>query len=465
MYADSMGIPLVTAGMDWGAAALGCAVTLLICVAAGWIPLVKLLKQTPAEVLKGEGDEAGAHHHHLLPADQKDQRRGVLDRALPFLAHMSLTATLPLRNLGRNRRRTIFNVITFIFAISLILVAVCGLDSMNRVIDFHFSEYINYDAEVAFTEPVTLRQVEGLTSIDGVELAEARTQVPARFIRDDEVIGQGVLDVLPAGEELLRLYDSDMRLQDLPPDGALASIAFRDSLGVKEGDLIEVESLLGLTIQVPVRGFVEQLGGMNVYAGQEYLAGLLGYDPGTEAVATGAMVRSALDRKELRSRLLAYDGAAVSSVVQPSYSEENIREEYMGMMYLFCGVMILFALAMAMAVIYNAVSIAFLERRREISTMLAMGCSVRRLGGIMTVENLVVGAASIVPGLLLGYLLSIYMMGMWQNEYWSMPVYLQPATYVAAAAGVLALVLLMQLPDFRKASRMDVVAALRERTG
>ena len=157
MYADSMGIPLVTAGMDWGAAALGCAVTLLICVAAGWIPLVKLLKQTPAEVLKGEGDEAGAHHHHLLPADQKDQRRGVLDRALPFLAHMSLTATLPLRNLGRNRRRTIFNVITFIFAIALILVAVCGLDSMNRVIDFHFREYINYDAEVAFTEPVTLR--------------------------------------------------------------------------------------------------------------------------------------------------------------------------------------------------------------------------------------------------------------------------------------------------------------------
>ena len=137
----------------------------------------------------------------------------------------------------------------------------------------------------------------------------------------------------------------------------------------------------------------------------------------------------------------------------------------MGMMYLFCGIMILFALAMAMAVIYNAVSIAFLERRREISTMLAMGCSVRRLGGMMTVENLMVGAASIIPGLLLGYLLSIYMMGMWQNEYWSMPVYLQPATYVAAAAGVLALVLLMQLPDFRKASRMDVVAALRERTG
>ena len=80
---------------------------------------------------------------------------------LPFLAQMSLTATLPLRNLGRNRRRTIFNVITFIFAIALILVAVCGLDSMNRVIDFHFSRYINYDAEVAFAEPVTLEQVEG----------------------------------------------------------------------------------------------------------------------------------------------------------------------------------------------------------------------------------------------------------------------------------------------------------------
>ena len=48
MYAQSLGIPLVTAGMDWAAAALGCAVTLLICIVAGCIPLVRLLRQTLA---------------------------------------------------------------------------------------------------------------------------------------------------------------------------------------------------------------------------------------------------------------------------------------------------------------------------------------------------------------------------------------------------------------------------------
>ena len=298
-----------------------------------------------------------------------------------------------------------------------------------------------------------------------MELAEARTQVPARFIRDDEVIGRECSTSCRPARNCCACTIRICGLQDLPPDGALASIAFRDSLGVKEGDLIEVESLLGLTIQVPVRGFVEQLGGMNVNAGQEYLAGLLGYDPGAEAVATGAMVRSALDRKELRSRLLAYDGAAVSSVVQPSYSGGEHPRGIHGYDVPLLRRHDIVRPGHGHGGHLHAVSIAFLERRREISTMLAMGCSVRRLGGIMTVENLVVGATSIVPGLFLGYLLSIYMMGMWQNEYWSMPVYLQPATYVAAAAGVLALVLLMQLPDFRKASRMDVVAALRERTG
>jgi putative ABC transport system permease protein len=450
MYAETLGIPLVTAGMDWGAAALGCGVTLVICLVAGCIPLVRLLKETPARVLKGENGGAETSRHS----------RRSLDKLLPFLKRLSLTTTLPLRNLGRNRRRTIFNAVTFTFAVALILVSFAGLDSMNYVIDFHYQKYINYDAEVAFAEPATMQQVEGLTSIGGVEKAEARTQLPARFMKGEEVLGQGLLDALPAGEELLRLYDAQGNLQELPQDGALVSSGFGDFLDVHEGDLLAVESPLGI-IEVPVRGFAQQLGGLNVYLDREHLGGLLGYEP----AVTGAMIRSSLGDEELKAALLAYDGAAVSSVIIPAYAEESIRKDYMGMMYIFTGIMILFAVAMAMAVIYNAVSIAFLERRREISTMLAMGCSVRRLGGMMTLENLTVGLASIIPGLAFGYLLSLYMMSIWRNEFFNMQAYLSPWSYVACIVGVILLVLLMQLPDFRKAGRMDVVAALRERTG
>ncbi len=75
------------------------------------------------------------------------------------------------------------------------------------------------------------------------------------------------------------------------------------------------------------------------------------------------------------------------------------------------------------------------------------------------------GLASIIPGLAFGYLLSIYMMTIWRNEFFNMKLYINPASYVFCAVGVVVLVLVMQLPDFRKAGRMDVVAALRERTG
>ncbi len=71
MYAQSLGIPLVTAGMDWRAAALGCAVTLLICIVAGCIPLVRLLRQTPARVLKG-----GERGRGDVPPFQPDLRQG-----------------------------------------------------------------------------------------------------------------------------------------------------------------------------------------------------------------------------------------------------------------------------------------------------------------------------------------------------------------------------------------------------
>ncbi len=450
MYAESLGIPLVTAGMDWGAAALGCAVTLVVCIAAGWVPLMHLLKKTPAQVLTGDNGGAETSRHG----------RRYLDRALPFLARLSLTATLPLRNLGRNRRRTVFNCTTFVFAVALILVSLAGMDSMNYAIDFHYNSYINYDAEVAFAGTVAMEQAAGLASVEGVEAVEAHNQQLALFAKDGEAIGQGLLDALPASTRMLRLYDTGGRLQELPADGALVSMVFKEYRGVREGDLIEVESRLG-TFEVPVRGFVEQLGGLSVYVSRGYLSGLLGYDPG----ATGAFVESSLPAEELRARLLAYGGAPVSSATIPEYSEESIREEYVGMMYIFSGLMILFALAMAIAVVYNAVSIAFLERRREISTMLAMGCSVRRLGGIMTMENLAVGLASIVPGLAFGYLLSAYMVTMWQNEYFNMKLYCNPWSYAFCAVGLVLLVLVMQLPDFRKASRMDVVAALRERTG
>lgn len=456
MYAEGLGMPIVSATMDWGMAILGIVVALLVSVLASVIPVGRFLTKMPAQVIS---DRDGGYTHR--------SRRTIFERVIPPLRKMSVMRMMPMRNLSRNRRRSFSTVLGIIFALALTLASFSFLDSMNSALGFEFNEFVRYKAEVLFTEPLTPERAAEVCSIKGVDKVEPHTLIPTSFSDDSGFLGEGVVDCLPSDMKLVGLYDSDGNTSKLPDDSALLCDYFANELGVKKGDMIEVSTTLG-KIDLKVGGFVKQLGGFTAYINYDYAAKLLGVSDASAfsgmASATGALVSSdSLTNEDLRTSLSKVP--EISSVSIPAYTEETIQTQYMSMLYIFSVVMIVAAIMMGVAVIYNTVSIEFLERRREISTMLAMGSRERYLTTMLTIEHLALVIAAIPFGLLAGYWVADYIMQFSNNEFFILPTVISPMSYILGVVFIIALVLIVQLPDFRRIRRMDVVAAIRERTG
>lgn len=460
LYAGSLGIPLVVNSIDWPFLALGFAVSMATCLAAASFPVWRLSRMTPAEVMSGEEYHKGTSRSHT----------SLFERLFPFTRRLSLLSLIPLRNLGRSRRRSLFTIAGLALSLALMIISFSFIDSLDSSIDYQFHEYLGYDAEAIWANPLntTTEDVDALAGTDGVGTAEPRTQMPCRFLKDGDTIGQGTVEALSQDGRLIKLTDLDGNPVSLPTDGALAGKWFEQGFGVKVGDEITVDTEFG-RVTVPVRGFVRQYSGVSLFVNYEYAQRMIGSKLKTIGLdyipVSSALVKASGDVQgaKIRERLLK--DASITSVVIPKYTEDEIHRSYLSVITLLLYTVLAFAIAMGTVVIYNTVSIAFLERRREISTMLAIGTKVDSITTSMTIENLALSLLSLPPGLLLGYFVAKSMIADWCSEFaiWQMTV--RGLSWSLGIAFIILVTLLAQLPDRHRTARMDIVSAIRERTG
>jgi len=447
MYAESLGIPLVSTVMDWAAVAEGLLAALAACLLASILPIRRILKFTPSQVMREDlGERRKVFDHRTL-----------LERIIPPLRRLSTTFKMPLRNLSRDRRRALLNVLGILFALVLVLVSLSLMDSMNAIFDFYYSDFIRYDADVYYASPVSQSQEQELSGLSVVKEADPYLYVPGRFLKNGELLGDGLLDAVPRSTELIGLYDTRGNALQIPEQGAILSQWFQEGLGVREGDTITLETAAG-SLQVEVKGFAKQLGGLTMFSDLAWIHNAAGTD-----LVNGALVASSgPSGGDLRSALMQADG--VAGVEIPEFTKEMMQSELMGIMYIFAGLMILFAAAMALALIYNTVSIAYIEREREVSVMMALGSGMGKIAGMFTVENLLVALIALIPGVVCGYFVSVVMMKFFSTEFFSAPAVITTASYVISIAATLAVVVLAELPSLRRAKRLDLATAVRDRS-
>jgi putative ABC transport system permease protein len=446
MYSQSLGIPLVTTVMDWEAVLAGFLLALIVCCLAAALPVRHLIGLPPALVMNESGSEGKSGV----------VRRSLLERVLPPVRAMGSGFKIPMRNLSRNRRRALLNILGIALAFMLVLVSLALLDSMDAAFAFYFDDFVRYDADVYFAAPQTVQQAGDVQAIAPVKEAAPYIIAQSRFTSNGRMLGEGALQALPANTELLGFYGTDGKALRLPVSGALLSDWFRDGLGLKEGDYVTIDTSLG-SLRMKVKGFVKQIGGLTVFADLSSVQTASG-----SSTVNGLLVKSTGPQgTELRDALLQIPGAA--GVEIPEFTRETMRSELVGVMFVFAGMMILFAAAMALALIYNTISIAYLERETELSVMRALGTSLGRVSEMFTVENILVALIAIVPGVLLGYALSVFMMKTFSTEFFSAPAVIRPVSYLITIAGILLLVLMAELPSLRRARHVDLASMIRER--
>ena len=441
-YSEVIGLPVTKIELQWAALGGGMFLGLLPCLIAGLLPAYAAARLNPAEAMRAAPLTTG--------------RKLLIERLFPFLMHLSPIWKLPMRNIFRNRRRSLYTVIGVIFGVALILVSAGMIDSIEALLDTQFNDIQRYDAQVNFAEPqdrtTMLTEAQGWEGMEGT--IEPVLQVPTRMSYGDK--SYSTLAIGFTGDsELYGLASTSGGWTHVSENGILLSKGLQSELGIDEGDVINLQSPLGM-YQLEVIGFTKDLLGSYGYVTLDQAQAMVGGDD----VISGLMLTGKAENLET-IRLQANQLPAVASVELTIETESRIHE-MMDLLVVMMWVMLLFGAALALAIVFTTVSVNLLERRREIATMRTLGEDKSRIAVMLTIENLLLGLAGLLPGIVLGYALAVQMFSMFENDMMQFELNIAPRTYLLTAGLVMVIMLVSEIPALRQSNRLDLAKTIKE---
>jgi len=439
-YIGLLGLPFTRIETQWLAMGEGVLIGLLPCIIAGILPAYSASRLRPAEAMRTPPPATG--------------RKILLERLFPFFTRLSSLWKIPLRNIFRNRRRSLYTVIGVTFGVSLILVSGGMIDSIYALLDVHFDKIQTYDAQVTFAQPQSTALVSEVKGWEGVEESEPILQVPTRLEHEDRVYSTLVIGLSP-DSELYGLYSTGGDQVTVSEEGILLSEGLRKTLDIHVGETINVRSLPAVS-QLEVVGFVKQTMGSFGYVTLHQAQSIAG----DQDVISGILLNVEPQHADT-IREKAYQIPATASVELTSETRKELDEmlDYaVSMLWIMLG----FGAALALAIVFTTVTVNILERRREIATMRTLGESKTRIAAMATIENLLLGLAGLIPGIILGYALALYFFSLLQTDVFSFDLVIFSRTYVLTAGLVILIMLISQLPGIRQVNRLNLSQVIKE---
>ncbi len=442
VYGHFLNVPFISQRLQPGIMAIGFGAGVLTALIAGAIPAWGSARTRPAEAMH--------------PPPPTTGRRTILEIIVPPLARVSYLLRLPLRNLFRAQRRTLYTAIGVGSGVALVLVAASFLDSYDSMIKLQFDDIQKYDAWVNFTQPVSQSVASDVADYQGVTAAEPLLEVPVTLSAG----GKSHITVLRGLEPDSRLYGTPRRGGGTASTGTglLLTPGVSKLLSAGKGDTVTVRPLLPGTqaTKLTVDNIVENPMGDVAFARLDIAQGLAG---GPDLASAVLISFAGTPDEALQQQLLALPG---TPTVEYTQDVKDYINQLNQLFFVFVGIMLAFGVALGFAIIFNTITINTLERRRELATMRTIGSAVGRLGAMLTVENVLMGLLGVVVGLPLGYAISLYFASLYQTELYDMPTVIYTRTYGIAALGALFVLLLAEIPSIRFVRRLDLPAVVRE---
>ncbi len=364
------------------------------------------------------------------------------------------------RNLSRRPFRAALSSLGIAFGAAMMIVGMFFLDAMQVAMDVQFNVAQRQDLTVTFVEPASPRALYEIASLDGVMHFEPMRAVPAR-LRFGHRSRQTGITGLAQGVNLNRVIDSDLNVVELPPEGIVLSSTLGEILGAEVGDTLTVEVLEGArpVREVVVSELVDEFLGTSAYMDLDALHRMMREGQ----VLSGAFLQvdsSMIDQLYSRFKLTpAVVGVALKNAAIQSF--KDTVEANMAIIIFFNQI---FSSIIAFGVIYNAARISLSERSWELASLRVMGFTKGEISYILLGEFAVLTAVAIPLGLALGYGLAAFVVAtIGSTELYRIPLYVAPATFGMAVAGVVAAAAVSSLVVRRRLDRLDLVGVLKTR--
>jgi putative ABC transport system permease protein len=446
-YVSMLGIPFLKSGLHPGVIAIAVSLAFASCAAAAVIPAWKSSRLAPAIAMHADPNQSLSGGGIPL-----------VERLLSPVLPKSFTFRVPLRNVFRSRRRSVYTVLGIAFAMVLSVSTVAMFDSIDYLIGKAFTSIERWDVMAAFSTPVNESRIAQVRRIEGVERVQRGIMLPVKLSfggREEDALvtaaspKQDFHGFEPGGGASPA---QAMEAGDLVLASSLAK-----SLGVAAGARVKVDSpLLDDPVYLRVGALSDELAGQPVFVSLETAARLTGA-PITSYNALYLDVDPALANR-IQDEIYDMPGAAN---VQVKADLSARLESLMQLMNLFGAVLFAFGAALAFVVVFTTFTANVTERTREIATMRTIGEDNAHLAWMITAENMILAVGGLPLGIWLGVKATNALFASFSTDSYSLKAVIFTSS-VAQICGLMLLVMLLsEIPPVRRIFRLDLAEATK----
>ena len=366
---------------------------------AAWAACASKLREKPASLMRPDAPKSG--------------KRVLLENIPPIWKRMSFTQKATTRNLFRYKKRFFMTVAGIAACMGLIIVGFGLYDSITAVAKRQYKEIFLQEATLSVDTAASDAEIRSLQETvrktEGIDEALALAEIAATLYAGDAE-RTAMLYIPERAENIghfLRFQDRvSKKPYSYPTDGVGLSEKTAAMLGVKVGDIIEIEEDdEGERVSARVSVIVENYVGHYCFLTDETYRSLFHTAPEYNEI----MVRYEETSKENESRLgSALIAQKACTSIQFTTERQKVIDDMLKTLTLVTWILLISAGLLAFVVLYNLNNINITERKRELATLKVLGSHDGEVAMYVYRENLVLTILGIALGCLVGKILHLF---------------------------------------------------------
>lgn len=395
----------------------------------------------------------------MHPSPPATMGKIMLERWDAFWSRLNFRQQMVFRGIFRNKGRSIIGICAAMFGGAILFLAMGLFDSFQYMLIFEYDKVLRSDFIISFRDETAYDAVYAAARLPGISRAEAQLSVPCHLSNGNHNKKMAITGIKPDAK-LTIPRDNNGNPVPVPETGLLINRRLAQELHVKPGDTLTMVPIKGIKTphSLKIAGIVETTFGLVAYADFSYLNRLIDQSAALSSIQLNGRPNQA-QRTALYRQVKRYP--KLSSLSEISEMKKKMSEEFIQSMAFFTGVMIFFAGIIFFGSILNSSLIAISERQREIATFRVLGYQTSEVGQIFFWENLIINMIGAFCGLPLGYFMLYGMAEQYQNDMYSMPCAVTPATWILTPVLALCFIIGAYVVIRRVLGKLDWPEALK----
>lgn len=360
-----------------------------------------------------------------------------------ILKKSSISTRWNLRDIGRNKSRSIMAIVGMAGCTMLLLCAFGMLNTMNSYLDWEFDEISNFEYKLSLSSKITDDELDNLKDKYG----DATSKTLGIEVKNGDNKETNTLTVNDAVGKL-RYTNHNKEIINLKEDGIYITEKLSKKYGLNVGDKIS----------------------WHIFGDDEWhtskIVGL-NRDPQSQSLNMSRKYYESLDLEYKPDSLYTdYDLSKQNSLtgVDSIQSIENLRtgmESMLETVKTMVVILIIVSAILGFVIIYNLGILSFTEKQYQFATLKVLGFKNKQIKKIFVKQNIWLSLVGIILGLPLGFLMLDYIFKAALGDSYDFPAVVNPESYLIAGIGSLIVVIVVNKFLSRKVKTIDMVTSLK----